>query len=812
MKKHLLIITIAFLTAFLQADAFKLQSTFSEDIMPERIIERDETGITVTYSFPGAVTVEDELYPEHVRLDIPMFGHHGDLEEPAWPVRGDSFEIPDGYEATVSVIEANWCNLDISVAPARPMLVDSSNEVFSLDNVPPVKEFIGTLPETPVAIYDRQIYRDRHIIYVAVAPVKCIDNKETMACEKLVYRIDFTPLKTNKKSNTEKIRHEVDEEYMRSLFTSTISQYNEASTYTGSLKSKWKDAPYYLILTTTEYKSSVNQFAEWKKCMGFNTEIIYSDSWTPTTIKQQIKEKYESLTNLEYVLLIGDALTLPPVRHLKGNDAPFDHSSDYTYGCMDGDNDMDQDIIIGRLNVSNASEAALVINKVIKYEKDPPVNSNYYNTSLHGSYFQDNEDNMKNYEDRRYVRTCEDIREGLKNEGFNIKRAYFAYSNVNPTNWNNGLFAYGEQLPDELLKPTFKWDGSTTDILNTVNNGAFYILHRGHGNYEGWHIPAFRISHVANLTNGDLLTMCFSINCQSGAFGHTDVIYTPTPETYIHIEKSFAEALLRAGNGGAVGIIAPSELSYSGYNEVLAMEMFQSIWPKSNVLTDFPNYVTNGINHNNVPIYSIGKILQKGKNGVMTKYLYTSLTAYTKRIYHCFGDPSMRMYTAKPKKIFKPSLNNHPTLPTPILTTSETVLVSIIRKDGTVQRATGTHFEIPELNKPYIKNPIVKISITGHNIIPNIIDDLYSTNVTASYSEISDINVSQGNINLEFIVTEGSDLKVRMRAVNSMSGTFEEFPVINDKVSIPTNDFPKGIYVIELIEDGRGVDSRKVAI
>ena len=45
-----------------------------------------------------------------------------------------------------------------------------------------------------------------------------------------------------------------------------------------------------------------------------------------------------------------------------------------------------------------------------------------------------------------------------------------------------------------------------------------------------------------------------------------------------------------------------------------------------------------------------------------------------------------------------------------------------------------------------------------------------------------------------------------------MSGSFEEFPVINDKVSIPTNDFPKGIYVIELIEDGRGVDSRKVAI
>ena len=50
------------------------------------------------------------------------------------------------------------------------------------------------------------------------------------------------------------------------------------------------------------------------------------------------------------------------------------------------------------------------------------------------------------------------------------------------------------------------------------------------------------------------------------------------------------------------------------------------------------------------------------------------------------------------------------------------------------------------------------------------------------------------------------------RSLNNLSGSFRDYPVDHDKVSISTNDFQKGIYVIELIEDDITVDSRKVAI
>ena len=150
--------------------------------------------------------------------------------------------IPESQYHTLSmVISADWRNLDISLSPCPPLLVDRSDEVYSLENVPPVKEFIGTLPESPVAIYDHQIYRDRKIVYVTTMPVKCIDNKDTFVCDKLVYRINFIP--SEEKRDPKKILHEVDEDFMASLFDSTIYGDKKAGRYFPDGKKKPKPAP-----------------------------------------------------------------------------------------------------------------------------------------------------------------------------------------------------------------------------------------------------------------------------------------------------------------------------------------------------------------------------------------------------------------------------------------------------------------------------------------------------------------------------------------------------------------------------------------
>ena len=47
----------------LSAQAFELTSTPSESLTPVREIIPDDTGVTVSYTFPGAVVTEDDLYP-----------------------------------------------------------------------------------------------------------------------------------------------------------------------------------------------------------------------------------------------------------------------------------------------------------------------------------------------------------------------------------------------------------------------------------------------------------------------------------------------------------------------------------------------------------------------------------------------------------------------------------------------------------------------------------------------------------------------------------------------------------------------------
>ena len=555
MKTRLLFLLSALL-GYIASYAFTLESKPSETITPVRTIEQDATGITVSYKFSGAISLTDDLYPECKSIDIPGFGHNLTLGEPAWPIRIDSFEIPDGCEAEVSILSDEWIDLGMTLAPARPLLIDSSDETYSLENVPTVKKFDGIKPTRPVDISDIQTYRDRSILYVNVIPVKCIGNFKTMVCENLTYRVSFKSTRNGLFNKSEKIIHEVDKDLMKTMYTTCLPESDiEVQSSLGG--TKWVNAPYYLILSSPNYKSSVNNFVEWKKCMGFNTDVIYSSSWTSEKIKETISKAYNAASTLQYVLLIGDAKLLPPVRHLAiESRSSYDHSSDFTYGCMDGDDDLEQDVIIGRLSVTNASEASIVINKIIDYEKNPTLNSSFHLNAIQAAYFQDQQ-YPNNYEDRRFTRTSEDIRNGLNNEDFFIKRIYNAYNSVTPTNWNKGTYAYGESLPEELLKPNFKWNGSTSDVINAINSGAFYVLHRGHGSYNGWSLPSLTINDVTSLNNRNLLPVFFNINCQSGAFGYTEISGSGNNI----IDKSFSEALLRKANGGAVGIIAASEVS-----------------------------------------------------------------------------------------------------------------------------------------------------------------------------------------------------------------------------------------------------------
>ena len=383
----------------------------------------------------------------------------------------------------------------------------------------------------------------------------------------------------------------------------------------------------YLILSTPKFESAVNKFVEWKKLLGYDVHLIMKDSWTSELVKTEIKSVYDN-NNLYYLLIVGDNKEVPAQRSYTGY---ADHVTDFYYSCMDGDEDLTPDLLCGRIPVSSVSQANIVVDKIINYEKYPVPDTSFYSRGLNCAYFEDA--NHDSYEDRRFTQTSEEICNYVIGKGIDVKRVYTTPSKVTPLYWNKDKYSFGEEIPSELKKPDFSWTGDSNDINLAINEGVFYVLHRDHGGTTCWGHPSYSTNNISTLSNGKKLPVVFSLNCLTGQFDR----------------NCFCGSFLEKENGGCVAIYGATRESYSGYNDALAEGMFDAIWPNPGLRPKFPN--VNGTDGTTpTPTYELGQILNQGKARLAETYGKKSSTdtKYTMELFHCFGDPNMMIYTAVP--------------------------------------------------------------------------------------------------------------------------------------------------------------------
>ena len=422
--------------------------------------------------------------------------------------------------------------------------------------------------------------------------------------------------------------------------------------YTGSAG---KD---YLILSTPEFEEAVRRLADWKRTLGFGVHTRLRGDWTPEHIKSAVKEVYRSAPSLYYLLIVGDHDDVPAedmartiVNQDDGNS--YQYVTDYYYGCMDGEDDVLADLYRGRLPVSTATEAMTVVDKIIRYERNPVRDTAFYDTGLHCAYFEDCTPYGWNgpgdgIEDKRFTLTSEEVRNYMLSKGKAVNRVYFAYDYREtddyppPTFWNNGEFAWGDSIPVELQRPYFAWDGDSADIVRYIDEGAFYVLYRGHGTDSTWVQPYFTGDNILSLANGDRLPVIFSINCETGSFQEDDC---------------FAEAFLQKRNGGAIAVYAATEKSWPGYNDAMVIGMFDAIWPDPGVDSKLYNFLHMTTSPSRLwETTRLGEILDQGLRrmeetwGAYRGHIYTQ---FSKEIFHCFGDPGMRIYTDTPTEFEK---------------------------------------------------------------------------------------------------------------------------------------------------------------
>jgi hypothetical protein len=165
-------------------------------------------------------------------------------------------------------------------------------------------------------------------------------------------------------------------------------------------------------------------------------------------------------------------------------------------------------IATGRLPVRTASDAALVVSKIVNFEK------------------------------------------GVASNAGNLQALLIADQNIGSDFTTATKFA-ATDLPSSLQATEIFADGMDPNvvqqqIVTALNAGPLLVNYSGHGSVEQWSFAdLLDDSAVANLSNGNQLSVYLLMDCLNGFF--QDVYST-----------SLAESLLLAPNGGAAAVWASS--------------------------------------------------------------------------------------------------------------------------------------------------------------------------------------------------------------------------------------------------------------
>jgi uncharacterized repeat protein (TIGR01451 family) len=281
-----------------------------------------------------------------------------------------------------------------------------------------------------------------------------------------------------------------------------------------------------VVITHPDFESALGPLVRLHESRGQSVEVVTIDEVfdafnygerSPFAIRDFLQNAESRWSRKpQYLLLVGDA-SLDPRNYLGLGDFDFVptriiETAAFKTATDDWFSDFKQNgfetIATGRLPVRTASDAALVVSKIVNYEKGFGVS--------HG----------------------------------NQQALLVADQNIGADFTTATKFAASD-LPSSLQPTEIFADGMDPSavqqrIIAALSGGPLLVNYSGHGSVEQWSFADFLDnSSAANLTNGDQLSVYLLMDCLNGFF--QDVYST-----------SLAETLLLAPNGGAVAVWASS--------------------------------------------------------------------------------------------------------------------------------------------------------------------------------------------------------------------------------------------------------------
>ena len=324
----------------------------------------------------------------------------------------------------------------------------------------------------------------------------------------------------------------------------------------------------YLIITTDALKPTFQTLADHRAAFdGFATEVrtiasitgAYGGVDTQAKIRACITD-YFTTQNLQYVVLGGDN-TVVPTRSCKvssgsstetnmptdlyysGLDGTWDENGNGVYGEADtaaGDEgDLAYDVVVGRIPVETASQAAGYINKVISYDNNPPL-------SIARKFIMSGNEAWDKYTDASrpsdllndgHLQFADRNHPAASDVEIWVRRAY--RDNVQAKVWSaTTLGCLFDSLTSWDTSTAGNYAASSANMKTRFSEGWNFSLNFTHGNTTviGAEGDSFSSSTAASMTG--MMIHFYTGACLSGAFDKA--------------EPSLSEAMLRNPNGGCL--------------------------------------------------------------------------------------------------------------------------------------------------------------------------------------------------------------------------------------------------------------------
>jgi hypothetical protein len=647
--------------------------------------------VVVDVTLPGIwVTNREEEGETYQQLSLPSAGRTADIGLPELPYIGRWVAVPHGADvaATVTLLDS----LDLEGYRAWPAQHPAPDREGAEPQFTRDESFYagdGHHPAQILLVSGKKVIRGCETVLVGFFPLRfSASDGRLRVYHRARIEVRFSG------GTGYFVQERLRSRFFEPLYARMLLNYGMFDSYQ-PLRAPRDDEGEMIIIVPDAMESTVQSYAQWRTISGLPTVVntLTEVGGDTAGIRQYIQQAYDTWqTPPSFVLLVGDADLMPTNYRYVHPDPPGPDQrtgTDLWYYTVDGPDGF-ADIHHGRISIENTAQLSTSLQKLLDYERDP----------LLGTW--NNHVFLASYEEpgKFYTVTSESIYYYLTSIGYDCDRAY-----------------------DMGYPP-----GTTQDIINNWNEGCVLINHRDHSDRDGWNHPRFQYDDgvFSQLTNGDMLPLVYSINCLSGYFDEE------TDDEGGWPRECFAESLFRLNPGGAIGVIAATRTSFSGYNDEFNKGLVAAMFP--GFRPGYPDPLSNNPWTN--PTFRQGAVLNFGQWYMYDKYVLTDAawyppnwpwppdTVYTRaqlEMYHYFGDPAQDIHTGEPTAM----VVSHDTTASAgqdsfvVWADEEGALVALSVDGGLIGREyVSAGMAVVGLSGPLTCPTTIDVVVTAHNRIP----------------------------------------------------------------------------------------------